>query len=192
MKLKRIVLASSSPRRHKLLKDLGITFIIDPSRYEENMSLPLKPEALVKHLSLQKAKDVAKKYDDAVIIAADTFVVLGNDIFGKPKNLDDAKNMLRKLRGTIHHVVTGYTIIDTTQNKTITASEMSKIHLQHMTDTDIQTYVETFKPLDKAGSYAIQEIDQAYIKKIEGNIDNILGLPLKALRKSLQEVGITI
>lgn len=190
--MKQIILASASPRRKQLLAQIGITYTVAPSSIEEKMNARLQPKKQAEHLSLQKAKVVAKKYKNAFILAADTLVVQGNDIIGKPSSLQDAKRILRKLSGRLHKVITGFTIIDTETHKIITKSEETTVFMKKLTDKEIAAYVATGEPLGKAGAYAAQERGALFIEKIEGDFFNIVGLPLFALAKALKKFGVTI
>ena len=129
MSSRKIILASASPRRKRLLEQIGLKFTIDVSRYKEDMGARRNPYELVGFLSFQKAKDVSSRHENAVIIAADTIVVFDGEAMGKPKDEKEAKRMLKKLSGTVHSVVTGFTIIDTQSGKTITKSVEGKIHM---------------------------------------------------------------
>lgn len=190
--MKTIVLASKSPRRKKLFKKLGIKFKIESSDYQEKMDLKLNPRELARHLSRQKAKAVAKKYKNAIIIAADTFVVLKGKLFGKPLVETKAKKMLKELSGKTHSVITGFTIMDTKKKKVVSRSVETKVYLKVLTQNEIDNYVKSKEPLDKAGAYAIQGLGKPFIKKIEGDYFNVVGLPLKALVKSLRDFDIKI
>lgn len=190
--MKKIILASQSPRRKALLKQIGLDFEVIVSSFEEKIDKNLKPGELAEKFSLEKAKDVAKRQKNAIIIAADTFVVLGNEILGKPKTKELAKKMLEKLSGKAHLVITGFTIIDTKSGKTVTKSVESKLFMKKLTKEEIDTYVNTGEPLDKAGAYAVQEKGGLFIKKIEGDFFNVVGLPIFAVTWELKKFGINI
>ena len=162
---KTIILASASPRRKELLKLTRLKFRVDASNYEENLNLKLKPHKLARFLSKQKAKTIAGKYKNAVIIAADTFIVLKNRLLGKPHTDAEAKKMLKTLNGRPHSVITGFTILDTGSNKTISGSVETKVYLKKLSSKEIDAYVRTKEPLDKAGAYAIQGLGSVIIKK---------------------------
>lgn len=190
--MKQIILASASPRRKEILERVGLIFKVDPSNIKEDLNLDLEPLELAKYLSLQKAQDVAKRYKDAVIIGADTFVLLNGEILGKPKTKENAKKMLTELSGKCHLVITGFTIIDTKLNKVVTKSAETKVYFKKMSDKEIEDYVETNEPLDKAGAYAIQEKGGIFVEKIEGDFFNIVGLPLFSLIEELKEFGVFV
>ena len=190
--MKKIILASASPRRKKLLEHLGIKFSVDVSHYKENMAIKLKPQKLAEYLSFQKAKTVAPKYKDEIIIAADTFVVFENEIMGKAHTKEEAKIMLKKLSGKVHLVITGFTVVDTKTNNTITKSETTKVFFRNLTEKEIDHYIATGEPIGKAGAYAIQDFGSLFIEKIEGDYFNVVGLPLCSLSKILKEFDVSI
>jgi len=187
-----IILASASPRRKELLKLTGLKFEVDPADHAEDMNLKLSPNELARFLSLEKAKSVAGKYGDAIIIAADTFVVIGGKILGKPHTDEKAKRMLGLLEGRTHSVITGFTVLDTGSGKKLSRSVETRVTFRKLTKKEIDTYVKTKEPLDKAGAYAIQGLGSILIKKIEGDYFNAIGLPLCALVESLTEFGVQI
>jgi septum formation protein len=190
--MKKIILASQSPRRKQLLTQLDVQFTVVPSYIEEKMNARLKPRSQAENLSLQKATTVAQKYKDAIIIAADTLVVIDNEILGKPKDVTDAKRMLKKLSGKTHVVITGYTIIDTETNKTITNSEESKVFMKKLSNKEIENYIKKENVFDKAGAYAIQGFGSLIIEKIEGDYSNVVGLPLFSMFHELKHFGISL
>lgn len=189
---KTIILASASPRRKELLKLTRLKFKVDASNHEENLNLKLKPHKLARFLSKQKANTIAGKHKNAIIIAADTFIVLKNRLLGKPHSDAEAKKMLKTLNGRPHSVITGFTIMDTGSNKTISSSVETKVYLKKLSSKEIDAYVRTKEPLDKAGAYAIQGLGSVIIKKIEGDYFNVIGLPLSALTESLKKFGIPV
>ncbi len=186
--MKKIILASGSPRRKDLLTDAGIKFDIDVSEYEEDMSLDLSPHELAKYLSLGKAETVAQRHKNAIIVAADTFVVLGNEVLGKPHTEEKAKEMLEKLSGQTHSIVTGFTIIDTETGKIISEAQESKLYFREILPKEIDEYIATGEPLDKAGAYAIQGGGGKFVKKIDGDYTNIIGIPMEAFLEKLNQI----
>lgn len=190
--MKKIILASSSPRRSDLLKQIGLEFEVDPSDYEEDMSLKMNPKELVEFLSLGKAKDVAGRHKDSIIISADTIVAVDDEIFGKPKTPERAKYMLQKLSDRAHSVITGFTIIDTETDKQISKSVETKVYFKNIPEEEIDAYIASGEPLDKGGSYAIQGIAALFVEKIEGDYFNIVGLPILALFTELKNFGVKI
>jgi septum formation protein len=187
-----IVLASASPRRKELLEKLGLKFQVDPSEFPEKLRQNLPPERLVKLNSVGKADFVASKYPDAVIIAADTIGILNNRLIGKPHTSEEAIKILQSLSGKTHRVITGLAIIDTASGKMITRTVETKVHIKELTPQEIQTYVQSGEPLDKAGAYAIQGLGALIVEKITGDYYNVVGLPLNALSDCLKELGINL
>lgn len=190
--MKPIILASASPRRKDLLKQIGINFEIDPSNYQEERNLNLEPHELAKYLSLQKAKDVAARHKNSIIIAADTFVVFEGKVIGKPSSKEEAREMLSKMSGKLHSVVTGFTIIDTGTNKIVSKAVETKIYFKNLNEEEINSYVDSKEPMDKAGAYAIQGLGGILIDKIEGDYYNVVGLPLAVLVEELKNFGIKV
>lgn len=189
---KTIILASASPRRRELLALTGLKFRVDVSDYEEDLGLNLKPHSLARRLSREKARAVAHKYRNAVIIAADTFIVIGKKLLGKPHTEKEALRMLAALNGRSHAVITGYTVLDTATGKTVSGSVRTKVRFRKMTAAELRSYVKTGEPLDKAGAYAIQGLGSLLVKKIEGDYFNVIGLPLADLAETLKEFGISV
>ena len=190
--MKTIILASASPRRKELLEKIGLKFEVEPSNYEENISSELGPHELAKSLSLEKAKLIAKNHKNALVIAADTFIVLEGAILGKPRTETEARKMLGTISGRQHSVITGFTIIDTETNKALSKSVETRVYIRKLTSTEIAAYVESKEPLDKAGAYAIQGLGSVIVEKIEGDYFNVIGLPLSALAQSLKEFGVNV
>lgn len=190
--MKLIILASASPRRRKLLALTGLKFRIDPSDYREDMKSDLEPHKLARFLSLEKAKAVAVKYKDAIIIAADTFIVFKSRLLGKPHTPKEARRILRMLNGKKHSVITGFTILDTMSRKRLSRSVETKVYFKKLTEEEIDAYVRSGEPLDKAGAYAIQGLGSFIVRKIEGDYFNVIGIPLSALADGLKKFGIRI
>jgi len=189
---RKIILASGSPRRKELLSLIGLKFRVDVSDYEEDLRLKLKPHELAKFLSCEKACAVAHKYRDAVIIAADTFIVFRGKLLGKPHTDKEALRMLTMLNGKLHSVITGYTVLDTCSRRKHSSAVETKVWFRKMTDEELRAYVKTGEPLDKAGAYAIQGIGCLIVKKIEGDYFNVIGLPVASLAVTLKKFGISV
>lgn len=189
---KKIILASASPRRKELLEKTGLKFRVVKSRYKEGVNRRLSPRQVAVSLSLGKAKAVAKKYKDTIIIAADTFIVFKGKILGKPKTAAKAKEMLRKMSGKLHSVITGFTILDTQKNKVVSQSVETKVYFKKLKPAEIDFYVKSKEPLDKAGAYAIQGLGPMLIEKIEGDYFNVVGLPIASLLEDLKKFGINV
>ena len=196
----RVILASGSPRRKELLEQVGVSFEISVADGEEIISKKL-PWEIVEELSLQKATEVAGRYEakqeiteQTVVIGADTIVAYGEEIMGKPKNEEMAKEMLQKLQDGSHQVYTGVTlIIMTAENRqVVTFHEKTDVEMYPMSEKQIDAYVATKEPMDKAGSYAIQGKCAAYIKGICGDYNNVVGLPVARLMQEIFKLGIVL
>ncbi len=190
--MKRIILASASPRRKEILQTTGLSFSVCVSDYEEDLGLSLPPRKIARFLSLKKAEAVAHKFQNSIIIAADTFIVLKDRLLGKPLNAKDARKMLGMLSGKSHSVITGFSIIDTATKKSLSRSVETKVYFKKLEKYEISSYVNSGEPLDKAGAYAIQGLGGIFIKKIDGDYFNVVGLPLSALTECLKKFGVYI
>lgn len=190
--MKKIILASTSPRRKEILLKTRLPFEIQGSDYEEDMSLKMSPEELSEHLSFGKAKSVANKNDNAIIIAADTFVVFNEKVLGKPKTETLAKEMLTLLNGKENNIITGVTIIDTSTNKSISFHQITKVFMKNLSKETIEAYIKTGEPLDKAGGYSMQDCGAILVDRIEGDFFNAMGLPLRRLAEELEKFGVKI
>lgn len=182
----KIILASSSPRRADILKKHNIQFGILPSPYQEDHSVTDFSYSFVEGLAYNKAKAVLPLLaEPAKVIGADTVVVLDGKILGKPKDYEDAFEMLKSLSGRTHEVVTSIAVIDTEQNTEKILSVTSKVEFNKLTDEQINFYIKNYAPYDKAGSYGIQEMPEGYIKGYEGSLENIIGLCGKTVEEML-------
>lgn len=190
--MKTIILASASTRRRGLLEGIGLKFRVEPSNYAEARKSHLRPDELARSISFEKAKIVASHHQNALVIAADTFIVFEGKILGKPDTETEARRMLETISGKSHSVITGFTIIDTENNKALSRSVETKVYMKKMTLGEIDVYVKSKEPLDKAGGYAIQGLGSVIVEKIEGDYFNVIGLPLNALAESLKEFGVNI
>lgn len=179
--MKQIILASSSPRRIEMMKQHGYMPFIKPADVDEILPMDMTPEASVMYLAFKKASYVSARLEtddnDAIIIAADTIVVHGGKIIGKPKNPVDAFLILSRLRSTIHHVITGVCILEAQTNTKICFADTTAVHFTNYSDEQLDAYVNTSEPYDKAGGYAIQGTFSQYIDHIEGDFDNVVGFP---------------
>lgn len=189
----KIILASKSPRRRKMLKELGVKYSLWHGEADEGVNREYKPHSLVKLLARRKAsaayKDIKDK--DTLIISADTVVALGNEILGKPKNDDDARRMLKAMSGSCHYVYSGVAAIY--NGKLISDYEKTQIKFRELSDKDIERYISTGEHRDKAGSYGIQEKGGYFVESVKGDINNVVGLPVLKLRNMIcKEFGIDI
>lgn len=187
----KIILASASPRRKKLLEQIHLPFEIHPSTVQEKLDNSLSPGDLVKELAGQKGADVALKFPDAFIIAADTIVSMNDSLLGKPTDKTDAKLMLASLSGKTHEVYTGVYLAETGSNgaikKAFTFSERTKVTFSALTGQEIDRYVQTGSPLDKAGAYGIQDdMGALFVKQIKGDYNNVVGFPLHSFYQNLK------
>ncbi len=189
---RKIILAAKSPRRKELLEQIGLRFEVRESEYQEDMKAKDDPYKLVKFLALQKTKDVARHYDNAIIIGADTFIIYKNNFIGKPKNKAEAKNILKNFSGNEHSVITGFAIIDTKNNITVNNFGQAKVKFKKLSDQEIKDYIATEEPLDKAGGYAIQGKAGGFIESINGDYYSIIGLPLNKVYCELKKMGISV
>lgn len=186
----KIILASNSPRRKKILTDLGLDFTIIPSNYEEKLDTDIFSYDLIEDLATQKACDVVRRVgNDEIVLGADTVVVLHNKILGKPKDKEDACRMLRELSAQTHMVVTSLCGINTKTNRAALLSTTSYVRFKELSDELINYYIEEFRPLDKAGSYGIQELPDGILDKYEGSFENIVGLDSNAVVSVLNQLG---
>ncbi len=188
IKSTRVILASSSPRRADLLSQIGLTFEIYPSDIEEpTFNGSITPASATQQLASMKAKSVAERYTEGVIIGADTLVAYKNELIGKPDNPEHARSILKKLSGKKHKVVTGVCLINVELSKEITWNEVTKVYFRELTPVEIEEYVNCGEPLDKAGAYGIQGRGAAFVNRIEGCYFNVVGLPLASLIEQLSD-----
>jgi septum formation protein len=185
-------LASASPRRKELLEKIGLVFKVDPSESDECLRRDLKPGEMAEAISREKALKVAAKYPDAIIIAADTFGVLRGKIIRKPSTYEEAKTILSALSGKSHRVITGYTIIDTSTGKIVSDSVETRVYFKILTVSEIDRYIKSGEPLDKAGAYGIQGLGSVIVDQIKGDYYNVMGLPVSALAESLKSFNIRV
>lgn len=187
---RKIILASKSERRKMLLTQIGLEFEIRESAYEEDMSALSNPHELAKFLALGKAQDIAKYYDDAIIIGADTFVFYEGNFIGKPKNKEDAKKILTNFSGNTHDIVTGLAIIDTKTKTVVTDYGEAKVTFRTLTTEEIDDYIATGEPMDKAGAYGLMNRAAVLIEKVDGDFYSVIGLPLNKLHVALKKMGV--
>lgn len=183
----KLILASTSPRRKELLRREGIEFkVLIPDNIEED-DLFEDPVSYVLKLSRKKAESVAKKVEDGLILGADTIVVLDDKILGKPKDKKEALFILERLSGKYHKVYTGITLINKKSGKVKSDYGCTKVKFNQLRKEDILKYIATGEPLDKAGAYGIQGMGDFLVENIEGDLDNVIGLPVEKLKKLLEK-----
>ncbi len=187
--MKRIILASASPRRRELLHQIGLEPEIIPSTVEETIT-STEPDLVVMELSQQKAEDVASAYrgTDAFVIGADTVVAFNGKILGKPHSTEEAFEMLKDLQGNTHQVYTGVTIINCENGRKETFAERTEVLVYPMEDEEIRAYIATKDPMDKAGAYGIQGQFAAHIQGIHGDYNNVVGLPVGRVYQWLKKM----
>ena len=190
--MSRIILASASPRRQELLAQVGIEFDVMPSNVEES---PLDGETPPEHatrLAAEKARDVAGRVEkDAArwVIGSDTIVVIDGVVLGKPEDKEDAARMLRQLSGREHRVMTGYCIVNSATGEELDGVAETKVKVKPLIDDEIEGYVSSGEPMDKAGAYAIQGLGAFMIEEIHGSYSNVVGLPVCQVVEDLERLG---
>lgn len=194
---KKLILASSSPRRQELIASLRLPFEIKVSDVNEDTVPGLSPAEVVEQLSSRKAAAVCEMYkeqqqNDGIVIGSDTIVVLNGEILGKPKDKEDAFRMLNGLQGREHHVYSGVACIDLSTGKQIVSHQVTLVYMKPLTKTQIERYIDTGEPMDKAGSYGIQGLGATIVERIEGDYFNVVGLPVSLLSDLLQQFGIAV
>lgn len=187
----KIILASSSPRRREILNQAAIPFTVMPADVdEENAELTGAPEQKAEQLAFMKAMNVAEKMDKGLVVGADTIVVCGGEVFGKPVDRADARRMLEKLNGREHLVITGIAVLDAAVGTARIGHEVTEVRFAQLTDSEIETYIDSKEPFDKAGSYAVQGKGALMVEGISGCYTNVVGLPLRKLYCMLKEFGV--
>lgn len=191
--MKKIILASNSPRRIEILNTFNIKFDVIPSDYDEKMIKFSSPYELVCELSERKASNVSEKVgEDCIIIGADTVVYKDGDILGKPSDEKDAFDMLSKLSGDCHKVITGICIIDKKEKNIYKSYEETLVYFKNLTKNEIMDYIKTKEPFDKAGAYGIQGFGGLFVEKIEGCYFNVVGFPVNKLYNALGKMGVNL
>lgn len=188
--MRKVILASVSPWRKEILAKAGFRFKVEESGYKENMKLELSPRVLARLLALGKAKKVAARHKDTVVIGADTFVVFRGELLGKPYTPKRAIQILKMLSGKTHTLLTGFAIVDSKTGKIVTKVVGTRVTLRKLSDDEIKEYVKTGEPLNAAGAYVIQGGGARLMKKTEGDVNNIAGLPLADVVEELKKFGV--
>jgi septum formation protein len=185
----RLILASKSPRRYELLKQMGLDFDVIPSRIEEDIVSEEPPEQHVIRLAEAKALEVGNQYPDRWVIAADTIVYINGSILGKPKNREEALEMLHRLSGQGHWVLTGFSVHHLAKGKGGQEAVQTAVKVKTLSPVEMEWYIQTGEPFDKAGGYAIQGVGSFMIESIRGSYTNVVGLPLCELMQMLIRLG---
>jgi len=184
-----IILASQSPRRQRLLEAAGLHFRVIPSQVKESNFEALPPAAYAKTLAEAKAKDVALKHPDSWVIGADSIVVIEGVILEKPVSISDARRMMGLLNGNTHQVLTGYAIFHAGDSRVFSDVEITEVTFKRMTDEEMEWYIQTPEPYDKAGGYAIQGLGSFMVRQIKGSYTNVVGLPVCEVLDQLYRLG---
>lgn len=182
-----IILASKSPRRREILENTKVKFSVKESQIDEIIKENESPKEIVMRLAYEKALDVASSNSDSLVIGADTIVVINGQILGKPKNEEEAYNMIKLLSGKTHHVITGFALINLSLNKKVIDCEVSQVTFKELSTESIKDYISTKESLDKAGAYGIQGYGGLLVKNIQGDYFNIVGLPISKISDCLKD-----
>jgi septum formation protein len=185
MNLPQVILASASPRRAELLRQLGVAFVVVPSDAAEMHDHQLTAREISQLNAYRKARAVAKKYPDALVLGADTLVYDGITLFGKPADLEEAYRMLESLQGRAHEVVTSVCLLNLRHHRQKVFAESTRVIFRPLDEAQIRRYLAKVNPLDKAGAYAIQEEGDLLVEQISGSYTNVVGLPVEKLRDEL-------
>ena len=190
--MRRIILASRSKARRKLLRDVGLKFTVSTSNVGEKRLIKTDCGDLVMENAMAKAVDVAGRFSSGIVIAADTVVLVGKRIIGKPKSIKDAFRMLRLLSQKPQWVYSGIAVIDIDRNKKYSSFDQTKVYMYRLSEREIKNYFKRVSPLDKAGSFDIQGFGSVFIDRIEGCFYNVVGLPMAKLAKILKKTGVYV
>lgn len=190
--MNKLILASGSPRRKDLLRKAGFSFDIEPSNFEEDMTLDLPPDRLVQELSRGKAQDVTSKHlgESRVVLGSDSIVFFNNEVIGKPRDAGDAYRILAALSANEHSVHTGVTLINTLSGEEECYSVEVRVIFKELKPNDIDDYIETGDPMDKAGAYGLQIIERNFVKDVVGDMTCAIGLPMEETIKRLKHFGV--
>jgi septum formation protein len=185
-----IILASKSPRRRYLLKQAGLEFSVIPSSFNENSVTMTAPEPYARILAESKARVVSDIYPEQWVIAADTIVLIDNKVLGKPGSDGEAREMLLRLSGKTHQVLTGYCVCCKSRNRFFSETVTTDVRFKDLSTAEIEWYIQTGEPFDKAGSYAIQGLGTFIVKRINGSYTNVVGLPVCEIVEILINEGV--
>lgn len=185
----KIILASASPRRADLLRTIGVEFEVAPSQVQERPHNDEAPPDYITRIARAKVIAVARKRESGLVIGADTIVVLDGNVLGKPRDEDDAEQMLRRLSGRWHAVMTGVALYDIATRREVADYDKTLVRFAQLTDKEIEWYSRSGEPLDKAGAYAIQGLGSLFIEEIAGNYFNVVGLPIPLVYRLSRRLG---
>ncbi|MGD1970463.1 MAG: Maf family protein [Desulfobacterales bacterium] len=188
----KLILASNSPRRSHLLAQAGLNFSVIPSDVDEQKLAMSDPDEYVRALAESKARDISEKHPDSWIIGADTIVLIEQQILGKPDSTDVARNMLRHLSGKMHQVYTGYCICCKKEKRLFSDVVKTDVYFKELSDREIEWYIQTGEPFDKAGGYGIQGIGAFLVERINGSYTNVVGLPVCEVMSFLIGEGVIV
>ncbi|MFA5353284.1 MAG: Maf family protein [Thermodesulfovibrionales bacterium] len=189
---RQLILASASPRRSELLGRTGIPFVVDTSDYPEDEVPGLSPAELAVRHALEKATDVARRWEEGLVIGADTIVVLDDIVYGKPSTPEDARRMLCSLSGRPHEVITGLAVLGVPEGIVVTKAVTTRVIFRDLAVEEIEWYLSTGEPFDKSGAYGIQGCGAVLVDRIEGDFFNVVGLPLAQTVMILRDFGVTL
>lgn len=185
-----LILASASPRRRELLQQAGVAFTIIPSNTNEDLRPGEAPEVYALRVAREKATDIVTRHSGNWVLGADTIVVIDDTILGKPRDAADGFRMLRLLSGRTHRVMTAFVLLDSNGQTYTSQVVTSQVTFKVLADTQIQDYLATGEPVDKAGAYAVQGLGRTFIERVEGSYNNVVGLPLDEVLAVLRDVGL--
>lgn len=182
--MKPFILASQSPRRKQLLEQAALSFTVIPSQVNEHFNLNVPPEEAVTQLAADKARSILQKYPDRIVLGADTVIAIDGEILGKPRDEADAAVMLRRLSGRTHDVITGVALLSSAKERVF--AEKTEVAFYPLTDDEINDYIKSGEPFDKAGAYGIQGLGATLVKRISGDYNAVVGLPLAKVFRELR------
>lgn len=188
----KLVLASASPARLRLLQNAGITPIVCPSDFDESQVQASNPEELVKILAKSKAETVVEQFPDALVLGCDSVLVIAGEIHGKPSDAQEAIARWKIMRSQVGHLYTGHALIDPSQSKALVYSQITQVYFANVSDRQIEAYVATGEPLNCAGCFALEGRGGLFVEKLEGCHSNVIGLSLPLLRQMIAEMGYDI
>ncbi len=190
MRQPRLILASASPRRRQLLRQIGLKFTVVPSTIRETVRRDHSPSRNVRRIALEKAREVAARRDRGIVVGADTIVVVGKRILGKPQSKKEARAMLATVSGRHHAVYTGFALVDARTGRSMTEAVRTRVRFRKLTKAEIEDYVASGSPLDKAGAYGIQDdFGAVFVESINGCFYNVVGFPLVRFYQELKKFG---